>query len=78
MTYQDKFNELQKQFEQKSEAYIKAQKALSSILGWGDSDELSTFLNAKVEFEEADNAYHNFLTHLRDNNISPNEIYKEV
>jgi hypothetical protein len=78
MTYQEKFNELQQRFEQKSEAYIQAQKALSSILGWGDSDELNTFLNARVEFEEADNAYHELLNQLRSNNISPEETYREA
>jgi len=78
MTYQEKFQELQKEFTQKSDAYIKAQKALSSILGWGDSEELNTFLNAKVEFEEADNAYHDLLNHVRTNNISPDEPFKEI
>lgn len=78
MTYQEKFAELQTEFALKGDTYIRAEKELSSITGWGDSMELTAFLNAKKEFEEAGNAYHNFLTYVRDNKIDPQQPYRGI
>ena len=75
MTYQQKFEKLRNTFAQKSDRYIRAEKELSSIMGWGDSAELNEFLNAKKEFAEAENNYHNFLSHVRTNNILPDEEF---
>jgi len=75
MTYQQRFEELHNIFTKESNRYIRAEKELSSIMGWGDSTELNDFLNAKKEFEEAGNNYHNFLSYVRKNNISPDEVF---
>ena len=75
MTYQQKFEELRKEFTQKGNRYIKAEKDLSSILGWGDSVELAEFLNAKQEFEEADKKYHEFLLEIKNNKAFPDSEY---
>ena len=75
MTYQQKFEELRKDFVEKGEKYVKAEKLLSSILGWGDSDELNLFLNSKKAFEEADKKLHDFLSDMKEKNIPPQELY---
>ena len=77
MTYQEKGDELRKIFTQKSENFISAEKAISSFFGWGDSTELTEFINAKMEFEVAGNEYHDFLVFVKENNISGEQEYKE-
>lgn len=77
MTYQQKLDELRKEFAEKGSKYVKAEKLLSSILGWGDSDELSQFLNAKKEFEEIDKKMHDFLLQIKEKNISLQETFSE-
>ena len=75
MTYQQRFEELKKTFSETSERYVGAEKQFSSILGWGDSEELMNFLNAKSEFEAASDEYHEFLLHVREKGILPNEEF---
>ena len=71
MTYQEKFEALRKDFHRKGNRLIDAEKALDSILGWGDSSELNEFLNAKAEFDEAAKLYHDFISNVQKNNIEP-------
>jgi hypothetical protein len=75
MTYQQRFEQLKQDFTEKSERYLQAEKQFSSILGWGDSDELMQFLNAKSAFEAADDEYHEFLLHVREKGILPDEPF---
>lgn len=75
MTYQQKFEELRRQFHEKGELLIRAEKALDSVLGWGDSRELSDFLNAKAAFDEAAGVYHDFISTVQGNKIEPSREY---
>ncbi len=75
MTYQEKFEALRKDFHEKGNRLIDAEKALDSILGWGDSSELNEFLNAKAEFDEAAKLYHDFISNVQKNNIEPSKEY---
>jgi|GEM_PF-2459478 len=76
MTYHQKFEELRADFHLKGERLINAEKSLSSILGWGDSDELNEFLNAKAEFDEASRTYHDFISIVKDKSILPETEYR--
>ena len=68
MTYQEKFDELQKQFSEKFDAFEKFQKKLS--LGNDQSDQ---FLIVKSEFEKASNDFQAFLIMFKENNASPGD-----
>ena len=78
MTYWQKFEELRNDFAAKGDRYIVAEKKLSSILGWGDSIELTDMLEAKREFEDAAVRYHDFLSFVRENRISPDQKYEQI
>ena len=75
MTYHQKFEELRRDFHLKGERLINAEKGLSSILGWGDSDELNEFINAQKEFESSSKAYHEFISQVKQKNIAPETQY---
>jgi hypothetical protein len=66
MTKEEKFTDLGIQFQKAGERLMKAQKDLTSFFGWGDSTELSEFLEAKREFEEISKEYHDFLVQQKD------------
>ena len=76
MTYQQKYEELHNAFIKASDKYIKAEKEFSSILGWDDSTKLSDFLSAKREFEQAESEYHTFLSHVKKQNILPEQKFR--
>jgi len=76
VTYQQKFEELRIIFAQKCDNYMRAEKQLSSLMGWGDSAELKEFFYKKKEFDTARSKYHAFLTHARRCRILPDDQFK--
>lgn len=75
MTYQQKFEELRNDFAEMSDKYIKADKALSEVRGFGDSDLLENFVQAKRDFENAGNNYHDFLVIAKKANAKPEDEF---
>jgi len=70
MTYQEKFDELQKSFSQRFDVYEKFQKELS--LGIEGSDK---FLIAKSEFEKISYDFQAFLIMFKENNAKPGDEF---
>ena len=70
MTYQEKFDTLQKIFSEKFDAYEKFQKKL--FLGEKEPEE---FLMAKSEFEKASTELQVFLIEFKENNASSNDEF---
>lgn len=75
MTYQQKFDELRNAFGESSDKYIRADKALSEVIGFGDASLIENFANAKREFEITGNNYHNFLLFAKNNNAKPKDEF---
>ena len=75
MTYQQKFDELRSDFAEASDKYLKVDKALSEINGFGDISLISDFSNAKRDFEITGNNYHNFLAIAQKNDAKPNDEF---
>lgn len=75
MTYQQKFDELRDEFAIKSDKYIRADKALSELSGFGEINLVDNFANAKMDFEIAGNNYHNFLVFAQKNNAKPEDEF---
>ena len=78
MTYGQRFEQLRNEFHLKGERLINAEKGLSSILGWGDSDELNDFVNAKNEFDKISREYHSFIDHVKQGNIDASAEYQTL
>ena len=72
MTHQEKFEELYKQFAEKSDTLIKAHKEATSTNGFGEFYSVPTLLKADEEFKIAGNNYHSFLAYCKENNVDPN------
>ena len=73
MTYQEKFDEMQKLFLEKFDAYQKFQKELS--LGNSESNE---FLTAKSEFEKVSNDFQSYLITFKENNALPGDEFGTI
>jgi hypothetical protein len=71
MTYQQKFDELQKIFSEKFDAYHGLQKKFSL----GNYDESDHFLKAKGEFEQSGNDVQTFLRLFKENNAAPGDEF---
>lgn len=77
MTYQEKYQELRKDFAEKADRFIKADKQLSSVQGWVDEDELFEFAQAKQEWQAAANTYHEFLIFAQRTGVNPDDEFPE-
>lgn len=75
MTFQEKFDELHKDFAKKSDEYIKADRSLSDINGFGDAQAPLDFINKKQEWQLAANNYHNFLTYFKNSGKGPSDTF---
>ncbi len=69
MTYQQKFEELRKEFAEASDKYIKADKALSEANGFADTYLIDNFANTKKAFEITGNNYHQFILSANKNKV---------
>ena len=70
MTYQEKFDELQKLFSEKFDVYEKFRKELST--GDREPDEL---LTAQSEFEKASTDLQTYLILFKENNAAPGDEF---
>ena len=70
MTYQEKFDELQKLFSEKFDVYEKLRKKISP--GDRESNELMT---AQSEFEKASTDLQSYLILFKENNASPGDEF---
>lgn len=70
MTYQEKFDELQKLFSEKFDAHEKLRKKLSP--GDSQSNELQS---AQSEFEKANTDLQNYLILFKENNALPDDEF---
>jgi len=75
MTYQQKFDALRNEFAEASDKYIKADKALSEVNGFGDTGLIENFANTKRDFEITGNNYHKFLVLAKNNNAKPEDEF---
>ncbi len=75
MTYHQKYELLRADFKLKGERLIQAEKALTPVLGYGDSSEINDFVNADVEFDQARIAYQQFLLEVKSGNIDMSREY---
>ena len=75
MTYQQKFDELRSDFAEARDKYLKIDKALSEVNGFGDISLISDFANAKRDFEITGNNYHNFLAFAQKNDARPSDEF---
>lgn len=73
MTYQEKFVELREEFAKASDKYLKIDKEISEVNGFGDISLVSKFQRAQNEWEIAGNNYNNFLSYTTNNKINPND-----
>jgi hypothetical protein len=73
MTYQQKFEELYKDFAEKSENHLKANNNLSKINGFGDKFEWDNFVKSKGDWQQAANRYHEFLANFNKIGLSPSD-----
>lgn len=73
MTYQEKFVELREEFAKASDKYLKIDKEISEVNGFGDISLVSRFQRAQKEWEIASNNYNSFLSYTTKNKINPND-----
>lgn len=75
VTFQDKYNELSKNFSLASNNYMKVYKEINELDGFGDFYLLKRFQDAKKDFEYAANEYHNFLATCNSKSVKPEDEF---
>ncbi len=73
MTYQKMYEHLQKDLATKADAYIKLEKEITQVKGFGDVKEMDRYMKARGEWQEASNNYWGFLTGLKGKDFNPND-----
>ena len=74
MTYQEYYSQLYKEYEEASANFLKLDKELSQTRGFGNSETLPEYLEAKTKWQIATNNYWGFLSSIKGKNINPNDI----
>lgn len=78
MTYQEYFEKTRKEFAIKTDAYLKAEQALTSQAnGFFDKRLLEILVKAQIEWKNAANAYNTFLDFCRKHEVNPNDTMVE-
>jgi hypothetical protein len=75
VTYQEKFEELRNRFAIATDRYIKANQEVADIHGFFDKSLLENLSKAKNEFQNTGDEYHSFLSYIKREKKSPNDIY---
>ena len=73
MTYQELFEKLQKKYAEKADIFMKMDKEISQVSGFGDIGDLANYNTAKTEWQLAHNDYWNFLSNTKGRDINPND-----
>lgn len=73
MTYQQLFEKLQKELAEKADVYLRMEKEVAQVKGFGDMGDLMEYRKAKGEWQVASNNYWGFLANIRGRDINPND-----
>ncbi len=73
MTYQKKYENLQKELAEKANTYMTLETEITQVKGFGDVREMGKYMKARSEWQEASNNYWGFLSHLKGKDINPND-----
>jgi hypothetical protein len=76
MTYQEKYEELQKDLNEKAAKFRDLEEKVLQVKGFGDHIELMAFLKAQHAHLVATNAYTTFLERFHGKGIDPHSEYK--
>ncbi|NLR82280.1 hypothetical protein [Chitinophaga eiseniae] len=73
MTYQEYYEKLHKNYSEASEAFLKLDNELTQTKGFGNFNDIPSYLTAKENWQVATNNYWGFLAHIKDKNVNPND-----
>lgn len=78
MTYQEKFDLLWKELQDKNKRFFKADKEITAINGFIDMSVLRNYRTAKKNLKIALNNFYSFLAHVKKIGAKPDDLYASL